>query len=104
MNDVVSVLVTDKYGSSGTCYWVSMVAPVIVTGNVFWRSGNEGKWASESKAGDQAKKSRKLALGGTPVVDAWRQAMRLESSDASSPFIRAHRLASLSHARRCAPD
>ncbi|KAD7116604.1 hypothetical protein E3N88_03872 [Mikania micrantha] len=54
-------------------------------GNVSRRSGNERKWALESSAGEQAKKSRKLTLGGTPIVETWPQAMRLASSAAKSP-------------------
>ncbi|KAD5318288.1 hypothetical protein E3N88_18234 [Mikania micrantha] len=45
--------------------------------NVSRRSGNKGKRASESSAVDRAKKTKNLALGGTPQATTWSQAVRL---------------------------
>ncbi|KAD7479563.1 hypothetical protein E3N88_02699 [Mikania micrantha] len=47
--------------------------------NVFRRSGNEGKRASELNAGERAKKMRKLTLGDTLSGNAWSQALHLET-------------------------
>ncbi|KAD7477159.1 hypothetical protein E3N88_00295 [Mikania micrantha] len=55
--------------------------------NVPRRSGNEGKRASESRAGEQTKKSRKVTLGGTPIVETWPQALRAASSAANLPYM-----------------